>query len=334
MKNRNFYIINPFIYENMDIIDKKIICELDENCRVPISLLARNLKISRNIAGYRIKRLEDEGIITKYICSMNIGLLGFRAYKVYWKVRPQIRDEELFVDELMQNRKVIRVLKMEGSFDYATVFACDHLRELDDFLMTTKTHFSQLISDYQVGIVAYTNVFSLRKLFLDEARAREKQASFSGGHTKLVLDGKDKAILHVVAEEARISVVEIAKKTGLSVDVVLYRLRHLEKSIIHTYRALFDFSKLGYFHYVFLLQIRSATKADETRLVEWCRNYRSVLFCTKKIAQFDFEINAAIASIEELNGFIFDLKREFGHIIDNYETLVISDVMKLQYAPF
>lgn len=42
----------------MDLIDKKLLCLLDINSRTPISIIAKTLKISRNVTDYRIRRLE------------------------------------------------------------------------------------------------------------------------------------------------------------------------------------------------------------------------------------------------------------------------------------
>ena len=120
----------------MDLIDKKILCELDENCRNPTSRIAKKLRISRNVANYRIKNLEKQGVITSYICSLNLGLLGYKTYKIFFKIQTSKKEtEERFVKELLKSRKVIHVIKTEGSFDYSVTIAVRNIRELDEFLM-------------------------------------------------------------------------------------------------------------------------------------------------------------------------------------------------------
>ncbi|MFC1732283.1 winged helix-turn-helix transcriptional regulator [candidate division KSB1 bacterium] len=38
-----------------------MLCELNDDCRKPLSKIAKRLKIGRNVVGYRIKNMEDEG---------------------------------------------------------------------------------------------------------------------------------------------------------------------------------------------------------------------------------------------------------------------------------
>lgn len=61
------------------------------------------------------------------------------------------------------------------------------------------------------------------------------------------LDETDKKILQVLQQDARLSLRQIAKKVGVSVATVMYRLRGLEEDrIIQKYTTKLDEEKLGY----------------------------------------------------------------------------------------
>ncbi len=61
------------------------------------------------------------------------------------------------------------------------------------------------------------------------------------------LDLKDKKILTLLDEDARLSNTQIAKKVGLSKPAVEYRLKRFEKNnIIFSYYTVVNFTKLGY----------------------------------------------------------------------------------------
>lgn len=67
------------------------------------------------------------------------------------------------------------------------------------------------------------------------------------------MDGYDRAILSVLAEDARISVTELARRIRLSKSPTQARLRRLERSgIILGYRALVDPIRLGLDHVAFV----------------------------------------------------------------------------------
>ena len=60
-------------------------------------------------------------------------------------------------------------------------------------------------------------------------------------------DNKDKAIMNVLLQNARLSYREIAKKIGVSVATVMHRVHALEKGkVITGYAATLDYEQLGY----------------------------------------------------------------------------------------
>jgi DNA-binding Lrp family transcriptional regulator len=318
----------------MDLIDKKIICSLDANCRVPVSSLAKHLRIGRSVADYRIENLQKSGIITSYICSLDLGMLGYTTYKIYFRIKSG-NSEERFVKALVEDQRVIHCLKIEGSYDYAVTIAVKSISDLDGFILKLKNGFSGLISDYYVSIIVYTKMFKLDKLILGSKKdVFPQKAFYSGESRQSCLDDKDRIILRELSQRANESIVDVAKNTKLSIDVVKYRMKMLVKNPVISYRALLNLGKMGFYHYVILLKIRQAAQKDEDKLITWCAQKRNVLYCTKRIGSFDFEINAAITDINDLNEFVDELKSEFCDIIDSYDTIINSQLLKLNYTPF
>ena len=79
------------------------------------------------------------------------------------------------------------------------------------------------------------------------------------------LDRFDRAILHVLAADGRISITELAQRIGLSKSPTQARLRRLETDgIITGYRALFDPIRMGLDHVSFV-EVR-LTDTRETAL--------------------------------------------------------------------
>ena len=60
----------------LDLTDRKILTELDKNCRISNSVLARKVNKSREAMKYRIKQLQQKGILTGFITSINPNKLG------------------------------------------------------------------------------------------------------------------------------------------------------------------------------------------------------------------------------------------------------------------
>jgi len=61
----------------LDETDMKILNILQTDCRKPLFEIAEELSIPKSTIHYRIKRLEDEGIIEGYHAKINPSKLGF-----------------------------------------------------------------------------------------------------------------------------------------------------------------------------------------------------------------------------------------------------------------
>ena len=317
----------------MDLIDKKIMCEINTNCRQPLSKIGKKLRINRNVVDYRIKKLETDGIIIKYICALNLGVLGYKTYKIHFKLKGKQELEKEFVAALIKSKKTIYVLKIEGAFDYTATVAVKSILELDDFLMDLKSKFQDILNDYFISILVYSRVFKLDKL-IQSRKEPIHVDNYSGEATIIKIDEKDKKILRALSQNANLPIVDLAKKTNLSIDIIKYRLKLLKQNIINSFRVSIDMNKIGYYHYIVSLQIKKANKKDEERLMTWCHFKNNVMFCSKRIGRYDFAINVAITDINDLNNFLSDLKKEFGDIIDSCDTAINSHLLKLNYVPF
>lgn len=318
----------------MDLIDKKIICKLDQDCRQPISKIAKKLRIGRNVVDYRIKNLEKEGIIKNYVTTVNLGELGYTLYKVFLKIWNGTDSENKFVEDLKEKKEIINFLKVEGSFDYSIAIATKNVSELDTFIIDLKNKYKNLIKDYHITILVYSKVFKLNKLLLNQKENLLKIEEYKPSEKITELDEKDKLILKELSTNARLSIMELYKKTGLSVDTIKYRLKQLQSSLIKSCNSTLNFNKLGYYNYIIKVRIRQATKKEEQRLLTWCEFKNNVLFCTKRIGYYDFSIDFAVKSIQEFNKTLEEFKSIFGSIIDHYDVVIQSKVLRLNFVPF
>lgn len=255
-------------------------------------------------------------------------------YKLYFKLHAnQLQQEEQFVTELVTTKNIITLVKTEGAFDYTAAIVVRTIKDLDEFVTTLKSSYRTLIKDTVITVIVYSNVFKLHKLLLEQQQTQPKLHKYAGEEEKIILDPSDMLILKALSTNARRTLVELTHKTKLSLDIVKYRLKMLSATLVTAYRAIPSFEKLGYYHYVIMLKL-NATTQREAKLNEWCLLKTNVLYCTKRIGSFDFEIHAAIKDIDEFTTFITELKKTFNDIIDSYETFLQTKLLKLNYVPF
>src|SRR5574343_22463 len=66
----------------LDLKDRKILHELDKDCRQPCSKIAKKVGLSTEVVNYRIKKLEEQKVITNYQIVVDLSKLGIIQSKI------------------------------------------------------------------------------------------------------------------------------------------------------------------------------------------------------------------------------------------------------------
>jgi Lrp/AsnC family transcriptional regulator, regulator for asnA, asnC and gidA len=125
--------------EKIDSVDKKIMNELITNSKLSYREVAKRVKVSTATAMNRIKRLEKEGIIEKYVTKINYDKLKY-DFEIIVEMR--IAKGKLFEIEnkIAKNKNVYKVMDITGDFD-AMIFAKFlSRRAMDGFLKKIQTY--------------------------------------------------------------------------------------------------------------------------------------------------------------------------------------------------
>lgn len=105
---------------NLDKIDRKILAILQREARISITELAACVGLSPTPVSERVKRLEQERIITGYHAHLNRQLLGLRIL-VFVELRLSKKSGEIFdavKRELSLVPEVLECHLVAGEFDY------------------------------------------------------------------------------------------------------------------------------------------------------------------------------------------------------------------------
>jgi len=63
--------------------DRKILYELDLNSRQSFQKIGKKVRLSKESVFYRIKKLEEEGIIQRYSTMVDVGKLGYTNFRFF-----------------------------------------------------------------------------------------------------------------------------------------------------------------------------------------------------------------------------------------------------------
>jgi len=305
----------------LDLIDRKILAELDKNCRIPNSILAKKVRKSREAVKYRIQQLQKKGVVQGFITSINPNKLGYFMFKVYLKLENIPAEREKFFEELKQNKDVYWMGISDGAFDCVFAILSKNITEYYEKINVLLSRWERLIVSKILGTMVDTRQYN-KKFFTNEKDS--PVVIFAGDVVENKVDELDIKILNVLANDARIALAELARKVKSTIEIVRGRMRKMEeKGIILSYRLSVDLNKLGLEFFKAIIYFRTLSERDEKALFEWMRTHPYSLYYIRSLAPWEVEFEFVVESYQHFNQIINELRQKFPHVIRNYEHLIM-----------
>ena len=235
---------------NLNLKDRKILYQLDLNCRQSNAQIGKKVGLSKQVVDYRIKRMEEEGIITGYwtaIDSFKLGYYCFRIYINFFDVTPQKRKE--IIDYFASQKNIWGLIGFQGPIELDVITWVDDIFAFNIWWDQTLKQYGNYFSQSIVSIL--TQVISCKlTLLLDKVREENSDNLFfitSCQGQPVKIDQLDYRILDELVLDARIPLTLLAEKIGTSSQTVKYRIKNLQKNnLIKAFRVSIDFKKMGY----------------------------------------------------------------------------------------
>ncbi|MFC1502372.1 Lrp/AsnC family transcriptional regulator [bacterium] len=128
----------------LDDIDRKILDILQENGRITNAQLAKEAGISPPPMLDRVRKLEKNGYIRKYVAladpkKLNRGTMAFVAISLSLHRRDAIQE---FVEKIQQIPEVLECYHLTGETDYLLKIAIEDMDAYEQFLLQKLTRFS------------------------------------------------------------------------------------------------------------------------------------------------------------------------------------------------
>jgi Lrp/AsnC family transcriptional regulator len=104
----------------IDTIDRRILAELQRDGTLSVDQLSERVSLSRNACWRRVKRLEEDGIITGRVALVDAEKIGL-GLSVFILVRTSRHDPEwlkAFRDAVTSLPEITGVYRMSGDLDY------------------------------------------------------------------------------------------------------------------------------------------------------------------------------------------------------------------------
>ncbi len=323
-------VLTPLQHQlKLDANDWKILSEIRNNARQPLTKIAEKCHLSRQIVEYRLKQMADQQLITGYRTVVNIRKLGYKSYHVFVDAHTPIEEKELlaralkadYVNALIMysgryNMEISIIAKDEEDFlkKYAQLADQIHVRK-DQFLVLLETISARVLPDKYIKKIP-------DKVNFQEVKIRNKPVSF---------DATDLKLLYLLSKDATQTNVALAEELKLSKDVIKYRLKQLEESgLIVEYRPAVNYSALGFSINAVLVNLNQDL-IKVKQFENFLKAEQSVLWCAKTFGYYDYLIYVISHNLDEFHDTINKMKTQFAEVIKNYEVLFAYEEVKYEF---
>lgn len=310
-------------FVKLDNIDKKIISYMYHHYREPLTRIAKACKVSRDQVEYRLRKYETEGLIIKYLTLFNYPLLGYNEFIVVWlKLNSTLENKKLMKEELENMKNVISVGEVTGNYDLFIDFIFKNKLEFEKIFYQFLRKHGMTIENYSVYLTTYAEFFPLKSFGnLNEEKTYPilKSSEMSG------LNEKDVKILKALEKNGRVRIIDIANQTGLSSELLVYRLKQLyKKGVVLGTRILLDMEKLGFYFGVLRISLRDLSEDTRGKIIGFCKRHKNVNAISFGISEFNCTVQIFYQNEEELRRTIREINQEFRN------TVVKSDILLIE----
>jgi Lrp/AsnC family leucine-responsive transcriptional regulator len=151
------------------------------------------------------------------------------------------------------------------------------------------------------------------------------------------LDLKDIAILHLLQQNARMTVKEIAAKVHLSTTPVHERIKRMEQSgVIRQYATLLDHSKVNKgLMVICYVSLKEHNKTAGNRFIKTILALNEVTECYSISGEFDFMLKVVCADMNDYYDFHVNKlsqQENVGHVQSTFVMGVVKQTHQLLYA--
>jgi DNA-binding Lrp family transcriptional regulator len=314
----------------LDLKDKKILYELDLDSRQSCSKIAKKVGLSTEVVNYRIKRLEEEQIITQYQIIINLAKLGIIQFKICLSLQhlPSTQLNSL-IEQLKKKEEIKWIVSCRGDWDLIISLEARSIYEMEMLKEEVLSLFSGNINKKAVSMLIEAET-SNRGYLLDKKPTSKR--IILQQEKAIELDSLDISILKELSNNARIPLIDISHRLKKSPRVINYRIKQLQKNkIILGFKIAINYEKLGIKFHKLFIYLDSPNKKKIEDIENYISTNKNSITQVKVLGNWDIEPEFETFSDEDFENLLIEIKDKFSEIISKIDIITISKEHKFVY---
>lgn len=315
--------------------EKSILRQLELNARIPFTKIGKKLRMSQQRVSYTVDSLIKKKIIEEFYTLIDYSKFDVINFRVYFKV--SYRGEERF-------RKLIEYLKKEpstswiancgGRYDLVCTFLAYNPSNFNKALKKIMRKFPKQLENYTILTTIVIRNFG-RKYLFSNTNNLPLDIVIGGDRKPEPLDYIELKMLSLLAENARISAVEIANKLDITAKTVIKRINNLiKKEVIKGFRAALNVRGIGNITFLLTIRCHNVVPEIEDELINYLKHHPNVVDVVKTLGEWDLEIQIEVESWDIYRTIVIEIRQKFKSLIQEIESVPIYKTYhKINYFP-
>lgn len=301
---------------DLDLKDRKILYQLDLNCRQSDTQIGKKVGLSRKVVEYRIKRMEKKGIISFFYTAINTFKLGYDVFRIYINLQfisSNIKRE--IIQYFIDYKDSWTVISVKGDIDLDVVLWVKDTFEFYRYWEKTLEKFGNYFAKSATSL--YIQAVEYKKSYLLNEENTESDGELyktTCGGKSIKIDKIDYNLLNELVINARMPFIELAKKLDCSSQTIQYRIKKLiELGIIQAFRVAIDVTKIGLHHYK--LEIYLSDHIQRKPIIAYLKPKPYLQCLNVAIGWSDLELELIVENVDKLSRIMDEINSKFSKSI-------------------
>jgi len=318
----------------LDLKDRKILYELDLNCRQSNTQIGKKVGLKKDVVNYRIKKMEEDKVIKGYFTAIDTFKLGFNVYRIYLNFQDiSVEEKKELIKEFVDYKNSWAVYSITGPIDLGVVSWVNNVYDFYNFLNKILDNHGKYIAEKNLSIHVGGEEYE-KSYLLPTDYQNKNRVKFTLKCTgeKVEIDELDYNLLNMLVENARMPLIDLADKVKTTSQTVQYRLKNLIKmELITGFRVNVDESILGLQY--FDVRINLTDHSFRKKLIEYLSNTPYLKCINNSFGYADLELELILENMDRLIETMDGLQEKFPRVIRNYHLLKTKETFKERWLP-
>ena len=316
----------------LDNKDKKILGILANNSKIPKNQLAKRVQLSREVIDYRLKKLEEKNIILEYQTRLNLCAFSIMGNNLFLKLKYYDEKQEKELIEFLEKQKYTHfIAKVGGNYDYMIGFTIKKIMDLEIYIENLYDKFNDIILEHDTFTMLEEIKDNVATIF--DNKNEENFISIKPMTKKPKIDDIDKKIISEIANNSRISSVEIGNKLNMTSSAITYRIKNLEKmNVILGFRTIIDVLKLEKQFYYISFNLNNLNKENKQKVKNEIISNSNIVFANHLSGKYSY---VCWLFAEDNSDFYKIIKKIQNNLpeITNFTTYTVLEFIYHNYIP-